>query len=93
MQNTASGEPGETPTDEEMEMVAALYAIMLHAKQEPFTTKSDVARYAANEIALLASEGLLSTKLGNGSYCNLWMVTEDGMGWMEEVQDVLAPRH
>ena len=92
MQNTASGEPGETPTDEEMEMVAKLYSLMLHAKQEPFTTKSDIARYAANEIALLASEGLLSTQLSTGAYCNLWMVTPDGLGWMEDVNDVLSPR-
>jgi len=74
-------------------MMAGLYAIMLQAKQHPFTTKSDIARYAANEIALLASEGLLSTRLGNGAYCNLWMVTGDGMGWMEDIQDVLTSGH
>ena len=43
----------------------------------------------ATEIALLASEGLLSTKVHEGAYGNVWMVTEDGLGWMEDVEDAL----
>ena len=34
----------------------------------PFTTKSEFSRYAANEIALAASEGLISTRLDDGVF-------------------------
>ena len=56
MQNTASGQPGEIPTDEELEMVGQLFSVMLRVvlAHGPFTTKSEIARNAADEMALLA---------------------------------------
>lgn len=45
---------------------------------------------AATEVALLASEGLMSTELAPGHYTNKWMVTEAGLEWMTEVSDVLS---
>ena len=92
-QNTASGQPGEIPTDDEIELLMQLFSVMVRARVEPFTTKSDTARRCANEIGLLASEGLLTTKVHEGSYGNVWLTTEEGLSWMEEVESVVTVRH
>jgi hypothetical protein len=64
--------------------------VLTHARAEPFTTKSDFARKAANAVALAASEGLITTRLNDTTYTNRWMVTIDGLEWMEGVNDVLG---
>lgn len=92
-QNTASDSTGPKPTEEEFEYLLAIYKVLLKARQSPFTTKSDFARYAANEVALCASEGLITTHLEEHTYTNTWMVTADGMAWMEGFSDVFSPRH
>ena len=43
-QNTKSDEHGQTLTDEELEHIATIYAVVQSAKIKPFTTKSDFAR-------------------------------------------------
>jgi nanoRNase/pAp phosphatase (c-di-AMP/oligoRNAs hydrolase) len=63
------------------------------ARFSPFTTKSGFARMAANEIAIAASEGFISTQLSESSYCNKWMVTADGLEFLKEVMHEAAPRH
>lgn len=93
-QNTKSDAVGQKPTDEEeMLMMAEIYSVLLQAKQRPFTTKSEFARKAATPIALCATEGLLSTQLGENTYTNKWMVTAEGLGWMEGFEDAFSPRH
>ena len=86
-QNTRSVEPGPTHTksDAEIEVLGILLSVLLEARTRPFTTKSDFARMAATEIALLASEGLLSTEVAPGNFTNKWMVTEACLEWMTEV--------
>jgi hypothetical protein len=76
-----------------MLMMAEIYAVLLQAKQFPFTTKSDFARKAATPIALCATEGLISTQLGENTFTNRWMVTAEGLGWMEGFEDAFSPRH
>ena len=71
----------------------AVYHLLTSAKQRPFTTKSDMARAAADVVGLCASEGLLSTMLPNGNFTNVWMITQDGMSWLEGASDALSPRH
>lgn len=88
-QNTASGELGQTLTDEEAEHVAAIYTVVQTAKIKPYTTKSDFARTWATHIALAAVEGLISTRLTEEKFTNVWMVTADGLDWMSGVEDVL----
>lgn len=83
MQNTLLGPDGQILTDNEMEAIVAVYGVLMCARQRPFKTKSDLARKAANEVALAASEGLLSTKLNDTTFTNVWMVTADGLDWME----------
>lgn len=82
------GQP-HTDDDEELATLGILFSVLLEARTRPFTTKSDFARMAANEIALLASEGLLSCQVAPGQYINKWMVTEAGLEWMKELSDVL----
>lgn len=67
-----------------------LYLTVEKARVEPFTTKSSFSRVAANEIGIAASEGLISTRIEDGVYCNKWMITAEGMIWLMEVQDELA---
>lgn len=89
MQSIASGEHGQTLTDEEAEHIAAVYTVVQTAKIKPYTTKSDFARTWATHIALAAVEGLISTRLTEEKFTNVWMVTADGLDWMSEVEDVL----
>ena len=72
------------------DIVMAVYGLLSRAIQKPFTTKSDLARAAANEIALCASEGFLTTALPNGHYTNTWMITATGLAWLEEATDALS---
>jgi len=88
-QNTASDEHGQTLTDGEAEHIAAVYAVVQTAKMKPYTTKSDFARTWATHVALAAVEGLISTRLTEEKFTNVWMVTSDGLDWMSEVEDVL----
>ena len=91
-QKQPSDAHGETPIDEaELEGIAEVYAVLAQAKAAPFTTKSDFARVAANPIALAASEGLLSTRLKENTYTNRWMITREGMDWMEGFDDFFGP--
>lgn len=70
-----------------------IYGVLEHAKASPFTTKSDFARKAATAIGLCATEGLISTRLRDAVYTNRWMITVAGIEWMEDLSDVLSPRH
>ena len=89
-----SDQTGQAPTDEEaMDVIIAVYQLLMTAKQKPFTTKSDMARAAADIVALCASEQLLSTMMPDGHFTNIWMITEDGQQWLEGATDALAPRH
>ena len=89
--NTTSDERGQTHIDEDQySAVAELYAVLLQCKAAPFTTKSNFARHHATTLAIAASEGLVSTRISDGTYANRWMITADGIYWIEEVQDVFG---
>jgi len=62
--------------------------VLEQAKIKPYTTKSDFARQWATHVALASCEGLLSTRLNDEQFTNVWMVTADGLDWMSEVEDV-----
>ena len=88
---TKSVRAGEIPTDPVDEAMMAIYMTIEKARASPFTTKSEFARIAANEVALAASEGLISTRLDNGVFCNKWMITQEGLQFLEEFQDDYGP--
>ena len=91
--NTTSEETGQMFTDadeisqEQIEALAAVWDVLFKARTAPFTTKSNMAREAADLIAMLASDNLLTTKMPDGQYANVWMITDHGIKWMEQVQD------
>ena len=70
-----------------------VFLVLERSRIQPFTTKSDFARMAANEIGVCASEGLITTQVGEGRYSNVWMITVEGLEQMEAMNDVLSPRH
>lgn len=78
---------GETPIDPEMRALFAIYLTVEKARVEPFSTKSRFARIAANEIAIAASEGFISNRLDEGVFTNKWMITADGIEFLEEISD------
>ena len=61
--NTTSDEHGQMSIEDEILAVLNVYGVIKRARMQPFTTKSDFARMAANEVALAASEGFISTKV------------------------------
>ena len=46
---------------------------------------------AANEIGIASSEGFISTKLDEGRFTNIWMVTALGLEFLKDVTDELGP--
>lgn len=72
-----------------MQGMMAIHQVLVMARMAPFTTKSTIARLAATEIAMCASEGLITTKINDVTYGNVWMVTQHGLDYIEELEDVL----
>lgn len=70
-----------------------VYLVLQRSRVQPFTTKSDFARMAANEVGVCASEGLITTQVGEGRYSNVWMITAEGLKQMEALDDFLSVRH
>ena len=94
MQNTASEQTGQKLTEDEVNELNNVFLVVHKAWQEPYTTKSDFARLAANEVALAACEGFITTKRNAHQYGNKWVVTTDGLEWMEAiVENILSTRH
>lgn len=90
MPNLLSDELGQIPTDDQMDGTKAIYLVLSVARIRPFTTKSTMARDAATEIALCASEGLLTTKINDTTFGNVWMVTARGLEYMEDMENVFG---
>ena len=91
--NTGSELVGLELTEEDLEAFMRIHLVLEKARVQPFTTKSDFARIAANEIGICASEGMISTQVSEGTYSNVWMITVEGLEQMEAMNDILRPRH
>ena len=76
------GLAGLEHTDEELAPLVSIYVTLDRAWRNPFTTKSDYARYAADLVAICASEGLISTKLMRNALAIVGSLIEDGLAWM-----------
>ena len=46
---------------------------------------------AADIVAMLAVSGFPTTKLPDGDYVNVWMITLTGIKWMEMLVEKLRP--
>lgn len=49
-----------------------------------FRTKSNFARDHADEVAIAASLGLISTTIGKNLFDRTWRITRKGMDYLEE---------
>ena len=70
--------------------VMSLAATVERARVSPFTTKSEFARFAATEVAMAACEGFISTRVEEGVFCNQWMVTQEGLAFLEDVRGAFS---
>ena len=89
-------EIGQRPIDEIDEQNHGLFAVAMvvdMARINPFTTKSGFARMAANEVGIAASEGFISTRITDQKFANRWMVTMEGLQFLEGVMDEITTRH
>jgi hypothetical protein len=59
--------------------------VLYHAWKAPFRTKSDYARFAADHVAMAASDGFITTRHATGLYGNSWMITARGLRYMEQM--------
>ena len=93
MQNIPSGELGQTHIDEfdaETATLLALYAVLFKAWKGGFSTRSRFSRSEADMVAVAATELLITTKLSEEMWGNQWLITEDGLQYMKELEDALS---
>lgn len=71
-----------------------LIKILIEIHNQHVTTKSNMARHFANEIAVASTEGLITTLTLEGHYGNRWFLTAKGLqflvGAMEERMDIIG---
>lgn len=86
MLNTSMDEHGLTATD--LEQFAPLVTVVAQSRVKPFTTKSDFARLHADFVAICAVEGFITTRMSSDTYTNHWMITQEGLEFLEAIDDV-----
>lgn len=77
-------EPTRPDEKQTMMIVMETHQLLQIIQKENPTTKSKIAREKADLIAFCACEGFISTMLPNGYYTNRWMITEDGIEWLND---------
>lgn len=91
-QSTQSEEAGLTPTDIDQrtdDALLAMFVVLKQAQLGGFTTKSKFARDAATIIAVAATEDLITTKLSDEEWGNIWFLTEFGGEYLRELENVI----
>ena len=63
----------------------AIAAVIMASWIGRITTKSDFARVEADAIAAAASEGYITTRIGQDEYSRLWLPTPVGLEYLSEV--------
>lgn len=93
MRNIASDAPGLTATKKELleqvPFMIAMHGVLDRAWRNPFTTKSDFAREAADYVAIASFEGMITTKIATDTWGNEWLITDLGMAFREELRITL----
>jgi hypothetical protein len=80
---STSSEPiGQKPIDESEDR---LLVVLFNAWRLPFTVQSDFARSFAGEVAMAASDGLITSHEKQGVYGRVWRITPRGLEllWQE----------
>jgi len=77
---------GQTHTDdaEALHETLRVWVVCSAAAETPFTIKSRFARAAAQHVAMAASMGLISVQLTSDTFGSRWLITEDGLEFIEE---------
>lgn len=65
-------------------MVDSVCAVVRKSWLQPFRTKSNYSRQYANEVAVAASLGLITVRIGKDSYDRMWRVTRKGLDYIGE---------
>ncbi len=91
-QTTPWDELGATPTEggdpnSDLELLIAFWIVLDRAARDPFTVKSNFARKGAWYIAVCASRGFITTEADYEVFSNLWMITEEGIEFMENLDE------
>tara|TARA_E500000318_G_C3546974_1_gene207140 strand:+ start:502 stop:705 length:204 start_codon:yes stop_codon:yes gene_type:complete len=66
-----------------------MFFVLKNAKMGGFTTKSKFARDAATIIAVAATEDLITTKLSEEEWGNIWFLTEFGHSYLKELENAV----
>lgn len=67
-------------------MIDRVNSVIEKAWLQGFRTKSNFARIYADEVAIAASLGFISTKIGKDTFDKTWHVTIKGIKFMGEKQ-------
>ena len=78
-----------TEVTEQLGHDTAIYMTLDRAWRSPFKIKSAFARDGAFEVAVCASEGLITNHMSEDTYGDRWMITEEGMEAKRVLDDVL----
>jgi len=77
--NTRLALTGPPPTD-----MTKINLVLRRAWLKGFRTKSDFARMMADEVAIAASLGLITTKIGAQRFDRNWHITRKGLAFLGE---------
>ena len=90
-QNIPWAELGLTHTEVTAELadIMSIYVVLDRAWRRPFTVSSQFARQGAFYIGLTASEGFITTNVGEDTWGNRWLITERGMETKGEIDELL----
>ena len=58
--------------------------VLYRAWSGGFTTKSDFARVYANQVAVAASLGYITTQVRGHTFGTTWLITKDGLSILNE---------
>ncbi len=93
MQSTASDKPGLIATKQDLldqlPFMITMHGVLDRAWRNPFTTKSDFAREAADYVAIASFEGMITTKIATDTWGNEWLITDLGMAFREDLRVTL----
>ena len=85
-------ERGMTPTEvtDDIQHFMSAYIVLDRAWRRPFSITSNFARTGAFHVALCASEGLISTNVGEDIWGTKWVTTEIGKETKGDLDELLS---
>lgn len=78
-----------TEVNPQMAHFMCFYLVLDRAWRQPFSISGDFSRKGAFYVAIAASEGLITTNVGDETYAHRWTITEYGMEAKGELDELL----